>query len=96
MAADSTRGASRSSDEEPPHYLVQRVREAFAHDERVGELELGVRVQGHRVFVTGTVATDGRRDAIDDVLRSVVPECEAHNETTVATLEEPKEVERLS
>ena len=51
--------------EEPPHYLVQRIREALAHDERVSELELQVRVQGRRVFLNGTVPTQERHDAID-------------------------------
>jgi osmotically-inducible protein OsmY len=84
------------SEEEPPHYLVQRVREALAHDERVSELEVKVRVFGRRVFLTGPVSTQERHDAIDAVLAEVLPGYEVHNETEVARLEAPEDMERLS
>ena len=83
-------------EEQPPHYLVQRVKEALAHDGRVNELELKVKIYGQKVFVTGTVPTPERRDAVDEVLREVLPGFEIHNETTIATLEEPTQVETLS
>ena len=82
--------------EEPPHYLVQRIREALAHDERVSELELQVKVVGSRVFLSGTVPTQERRDAVEEVVREVVPECDVRNETTVGTYGEPSDVERIS
>jgi len=72
--------------EDPPHYLIQRVREALAHDPRVGELELRVKMVGEKVFVTGSVPTDQRRRAISDVVREVLPDVEVHNEATVTTL----------
>ena len=71
---------------EPPHYLIQRVREALAHDPRVGELELRVKVVGPKVFVTGSVPTDERRQAVADIVHEVLPDAEVHNETTVTTL----------
>jgi len=83
-------------EEEPPHYLVQRVREALAHDERVNELELQVRVQGRRVFLGGQVPTKERHDAVEQVVHDLLPECEVINETTVQDYGEPKEVEKLS
>ena len=95
MAPDPAR-PSGASEEEPPHYLVQRIREALAHDERVSELELQVRVQGRKVFLTGTVPTQERHDAIDEVVGALLPDCDVHNETAVGTFGEPKEVERLS
>ena len=88
-------GAAPSS-EEPPHYLVQRVREALAHDERVSELEIKVKVFGRKVFVTGPVSTPERRGAIDEVLSEVLPGYEVHNETEAARLEAPEGSERLS
>ena len=81
--------------EEPPHYLVQRIREALAHDERVAELELQVKVRGRRVFLTGTVPTAERQEAIDVVMREVLPDCEVFNETTVGSFGAPEEVETL-
>ncbi len=84
------------NEEEPPHYLVQRVREALAHDERVSELEVKVKVFGNKVFLTGPVSTQERHDAIDEVLAEVLPDHEVHNETEVAQLRERQEVEKLS
>jgi osmotically-inducible protein OsmY len=71
---------------EPPHYLIQRVREALAHDPRVGELELRVKMVGAKVFVTGSVQTDERREAVSTIVREVLPEAEVHNEITITTL----------
>jgi hypothetical protein len=70
--------------DEAPHYVIQRVREAFAHDSRVGELELGVDVRGSRLFVTGTVLTEERRDGVTEVAREVAPDMEIHNQVQVA------------
>ena len=74
--------------QDPPHYLIQRVREALAHDPRVGELELRVKMVGAKVFVTGSVQTDERREAVSVIVREVLPEAEVHNETTVTTMAE--------
>jgi osmotically-inducible protein OsmY len=84
------------SEEEPPHYVVQRVREALAHDKRVSELEVKVKVFGRKVFVTGPVSTKARHDAIDEVLAEQLGGYEVHNETQVARLDAPEDVERLS
>jgi hypothetical protein len=69
--------------EDAPHYLIQRVREALAHDPRVGELELRVKMVGTKVFVGGTVPTEERRRAVGEVVSEVLPDFEIHNETTV-------------
>ena len=82
--------------EEPPHYLVQRIREALAHDERVSELELQVKVVGARVILGGTVTTEERRGAVEEVVREVVPGCEVRNEITVGSYGEPTDVEKIS
>jgi osmotically-inducible protein OsmY len=78
---------------EPPHYLIQRVREALAHDPRVGELELRVKMVGPKVFVTGSVPTNERRRAVAEIVHEVLPDAEVHNETTVTTLAEADEEE---
>jgi osmotically-inducible protein OsmY len=69
---------------EAPQYVIQRIREALAHDPRVGELELGVQLRAGQVFLTGTVHTDVRRRAISQVVREVAPGLEIHNQVTVA------------
>ena len=85
-------GGAKPSDE----YLVERIREAIASDPRVNELELQVTVAGEKVFVSGTVATAERRDAIGEVLAAVAPNHEIHNETSVIPLSPEPEVEELS
>lgn len=83
--------------DEPKHYVVQRIREALAHDPRVSELELSVTVRGEKVFVGGSLATPERREAVADVVREVAPGLELHNETTVGVASDgDAEEERLT
>lgn len=82
--------------DEPKHYLVQRIREALAHDSRVSELEIDVRIRGNKVFLKGTVPTPERRDAIKEIARGVLPDHIINNETVVAAMPEEPDVERLS
>jgi osmotically-inducible protein OsmY len=84
------------AEEQPPHYLVEKAREALALDERVNELEIKVKIYGKRVFLTGVVSTQERRDSIDDVMHEVLPGYEVQNETTVGSFDRPAEEEQLS
>ena len=77
-------------------YLVERIREAIAMDPRVNELELQVTVAAGRVFVSGTVATEERREAIGEVVAAIAPDREIHNETSVLPLAPDHAVEELS
>ncbi len=65
--------ATEHAPEEPKHYLVQRIREALAHDPRVAEIELQVTVRGNKVFVAGSVPTEDRRQAVADVVKEAGP-----------------------
>ena len=71
------------------------MREALAHDHRVGELELQVTIRAGKVMVSGTVPTEDVRRAVTEVVREILPEAEVHNHATVASFPEPEEVERL-
>ncbi len=71
--------------DEPDHYLTERIREALAQDPRVNELELEVTMAGGKVFVSGTLPSQERKDAVTDVVREVVPDVEVHNQTSVMT-----------
>ncbi len=82
-------------DRDPPHYQVQRIREALAHDRRVGELELQVTIRAGKVLVAGTVPTEEVQRAVAEVVAEAVPGLEVHNQTTVASFPEGEEVERL-
>jgi hypothetical protein len=84
------------AEDQPPHYLVQKVREALAHDDRVNELEIKVKIYGKRVFLTGVVSTQERRAGIDDVIHELLPGYEVQNETTVGAFDGPVEEEQLS
>ena len=83
-------------DDEPKQYLVERVRDALAHDGRVAELDVHVRVLGPRVYLQGSVSTVARRDAATAVAREVVPDREICNEMTVVGFEEPGVEEHLA
>ena len=83
-------------EEEPKQYVVERVRNALAHDERVAELDVHVRVLGPRVFLQGNVATAERRDAATEVAREVVPDREVLNEMTVVGYAAPADEEHLA
>ena len=71
---------TREESAPPTAYLVARLRDAFAHDERVAALDINVRIVGDAVFLTGTVTTPERRDACEGVAREVLPEHVIHNQ----------------
>jgi osmotically-inducible protein OsmY len=75
--------------------LIERVREALAHDPRVGELELRVKMVGDKVFVRGTVPTEERRRAVGEIVHEVLPDHEVHNETNVIDFAPRPDQERL-
>ena len=81
---------------EPKQYVVGRVREALATDPRVNELDIAVTVAGRKVFLTGDVATQERKDAISAVVGETVPDYDVHNETSVRQYPERREPEELS
>lgn len=87
--------SNRDSSAEPPHYQVQMVREALAHDHRVGELELQVTIRSGKVMIAGTVPTTEVRDAVSTVVGEVLPEAEVLNHTTVGSFPAPEGAERL-
>jgi osmotically-inducible protein OsmY len=56
----------------PDAYVEQRVSEALAADDRVGELGLAVAVEGDELTVRGTVSTPSRKAGVVAVAREVV------------------------
>jgi osmotically-inducible protein OsmY len=80
---------------EPTQYLVARVRDALAHDERVAALDIAVRIVGDSVFVIGTVATPERRDACERVVRELLPQHDVHNQLTVLEQSAPSGTEEV-
>jgi hypothetical protein len=54
-----------------------------------------VEIVAGKVFVTGTVATDERRQAISAIVAEMVPEHELHNDVVVPPMYDAGEVEHL-
>jgi hypothetical protein len=77
-------------------YVVARVRDALAHDDRVAALDIQVRIVGSDVFLTGTVSSDPRRVAVEDVVRDEVPELTIHNQLDVLPVDAPTGREEIS
>ena len=82
--------------EEPKQYVIERVHRALAEDPRVGELNVDVTMAAGRVFLTGDVPTQERRDAIGEVVGELLPDHEVCNETTVAVLAPAGDPEGIS
>lgn len=81
---------------EPPHYVAMRLQEALAHDPRVNELQLNVKIVGDQVFVTGEVASEERCTAIGDLASEMLPNMRVHNQTTVVRADTPAAAEDLA
>ena len=82
--------------DEPKQYVVAKVSEALAHDPRVGELDVQVKVVGHQVFLTGSVSTVPRHELIGRVVEELLPDHQVHNEVVVTTSEGEPEREELA
>ena len=82
--------------EEPDEYVIQRVLEALAADERVGELNIDVEIAGGELFLRGLVPSAERRAAIGRVANEIVPSDRVHNDIDLENLSAPGSPERLS
>lgn len=82
--------------DEPAQYTVARVRDALAHDERVAALDLSVRIVGHDVFLTGSVATADRRAAAETVTHEQLGGYTVHNQLVVLEPKAPDGVEAVT
>jgi len=87
-----------SPGDEPPQYVAEHVRDWLAVDDRLAALDIRVRIVGHKVFLTGTVATDARRSVVTEVVATHLPDHEIHNELAVVDCSEVSvgEVETLT
>lgn len=98
MEAGRVKAGRVNVEDEPPQYLAAHVRDWLASDDRLAALDIDVRVVGHKVFLTGSVATDARRAVVTDLVGAHLPDHEIHNELTVVECPElsPTEVETLT
>jgi hypothetical protein len=77
----------------PDDYLVGHVRDALAQE---GILDVHATVVAGRLVLTGTVATDERRDDIGAIARRVAGDLVLLNELTVLDCPPPGWVEELA
>jgi osmotically-inducible protein OsmY len=82
--------------DDPKQYVVAQLQEALAHDPRVNELDVHVKVVGDKVFLRGCVSTPDRIEAITAVAGEVLPDHDVHNEVAVMSYDEPDGMETLS
>jgi osmotically-inducible protein OsmY len=80
---------------EADSYLVAHIREAIAADPAIGELGVRVRVSGDRIFLTGSVSTVERRDAITRLVRGLAGSLDVRNDIAVETPAPAGEEEKL-
>jgi osmotically-inducible protein OsmY len=83
-------------DHVPMQYVVARVRDALAHDDRVAALDIQVRIVGADLFLTGGVSSEPRRTAVEDVVRGEVPDLTIHNQLDVLPVDAPTGREEIS
>ena len=80
---------------EPDAYLVERIRDALAHDPNVAELGITVRVTPDLVFLTGDVGTPERKEAVAAVVGALADGRAVSNGITVVPIEEASAEETI-
>lgn len=82
--------------QEPVEYSIAHIKEALAADPHTAELHVEVQVKGASVAVTGRVATEERRTAVEEVIERLYPEARIQNYVAVEVLDAEPTVEDLS
>jgi osmotically-inducible protein OsmY len=80
---------------EPDPYLAEHLKEVLTRDPRVSGLGIDVLVTAEAVVLTGELSSPEQRDAVETVIRDLMPAHHIRNETTVVDLPEPIEAEAL-
>ncbi len=81
---------------EPIKYLVARIRQVLAEDERTNILDVQVNIVDGKVYLIGQVESPERRDIAEQVTREVVPPgMTVVNELWLASYNAPAESETL-
>ena len=77
-------------------YLVGRIQQALAEDERTATLDLRVKITAGQVFLMGTVDSAERRQAAEQVAREIVPgDMSVVNDLWLANYRTPPEPETV-
>lgn len=70
-------------------YLLEKLRRAIAEDPRVGEPAVRVFGAGGRIWLEGTVLSEERKQAAEELVHEIVPGVEVKNELDVITIGGP-------
>ncbi len=70
-------------------YLLEHLRRAITEDPRVGEPSLRVFAAAGRIWLEGTVSSQSRRKAVEDLVNELAPGIEVKNELIVLTIGPP-------
>jgi osmotically-inducible protein OsmY len=86
---------SGASSDAERHYLCARVQEALARDRRTSELGMTVSVVDDELVVSGTVATESRRDEVGAVAAEAGGGRTVRNDVAVNEVPPPQRAEHL-
>ena len=75
--------------QDPDEYLITRLQEAFALDDRMNQLDIEIRMHHDEIILLGSVTTEERKSAATAISREVLPEHTIVNELRVIELNEP-------
>ena len=56
-----------------PEYVIAHLREALANDERTNVLDIGLRIDGGTLYLTGRAESETQRASIEAVARETAP-----------------------
>ena len=70
-------------------YLLEKLRRAIAEDPRVGEPAVRVFGAGGRIWLEGTVQSEQRKQAAQEVVAEICPGVEVKNELEVIAIGGP-------
>lgn len=73
-----------------PQYLVAHIRRAFAEDPRTSELGVRVTIRGEKVYLSGEVTSQRRKNELETVLTELVPDITVCNDIHVVSSAEPQ------
>ena len=67
-------------------YLVGKLEEALAVDDRVNALDIRITIAHGRVHLSGEVTTEARRTAVQQIAEEFLPHLDVRNDITVLEL----------
>lgn len=80
---------------ESPIYIKGRIMEALTTDERIAEHDIKVVVSEKNIVAKGEVFTEEQRGAVDEVIKTIAPQCEIKNQVIVRILHPPEGSEAI-